>query len=352
MGEPRKIYNGIDLFKLIAACLVVLLHALEGTDFWSMGIKYVFTRLAVPFFFIASGFFFQRGLNRASNPRDYLIRYEKNVLKIFLVWAVIIYGPFTVAEYARLHAGEDLWYLIGTLIRRIFVIGPGPYWYLVALMWSAAFLYFCHVRKKQRLILPAILMGLILEMCYASFRGYLSQFSIFRGFFQVIYLIFSWEFNFLMFGIPFMGIGYLIAQKDCQLSTVRSAVLLAVTTVLCILEYFLPVLIPSSFWNGNKIQVAFIFQGISYFMLAKSITLNVKPQCSLCWRQLSSFIYFSHVIILYNIMNAWMDNYTTLPTYHLSLILPRVLIALSICLGCFALLKKWNNKYMNLLLNG
>ena len=56
-AKETQVYTGIDVFKLIAAVLVVLLHTVETSNYYACAMKEVFTRLAVPFFFIASGFF-------------------------------------------------------------------------------------------------------------------------------------------------------------------------------------------------------------------------------------------------------------------------------------------------------
>ncbi len=53
-------YTGIDLFKLIATVLVVLLHAVETSAWYPREIKFVFTRLAVPFFLCFPVFFTRR----------------------------------------------------------------------------------------------------------------------------------------------------------------------------------------------------------------------------------------------------------------------------------------------------
>ena len=82
----KKLYSGIDLFKLIASILVVLLHAIETTDFIAKEVQFVFTRFAVPFFFITSGFFFYKGLTRTKSPREYFWKYEKQLLLLFVVW--------------------------------------------------------------------------------------------------------------------------------------------------------------------------------------------------------------------------------------------------------------------------
>lgn len=349
--ESRKLYSGIDLFKLIAAVLVVLLHTIETTGWYSNEVKFVFTRLAVPFFFIASGFFFYNGLSKSNNKKTYLFKYEKNIFKIFAIYALVLYLPFTIVSYIQNNPNAGFMKIVLLLVRRVLVIGPGPYWYLVALIWSTIFLYICH-GKKDFLLKAAIVIGLLLNICYSCFQGILSQFHIFRMFFKLVYFVYSWEYNFFMFGIPFAGIGFLIAKKKLSWSKEISIFILVISTVLRIAEYNMQLLFPGKFWETNSLSVAFILQAVAFFMLAKTLELNWKSKTSLSIRQLSSWIYFTHVIILYNILNPILSRYTNIPLYSGVMILPKLLIVLMICLFLFVIIKKIDNRYLNILING
>ena len=66
----KKNIVGIDLFKLIAAILIVILHCI-GNFFGEIGnaFKINICSIAVPFFFITSGYFYGRGLNRNENSK-------------------------------------------------------------------------------------------------------------------------------------------------------------------------------------------------------------------------------------------------------------------------------------------
>lgn len=318
--QEKVVYNGLDLFKLIAAVLVVLLHAIETTAWFPCEIKYVFTRLAVPFFFITSGFFFYNGLHQAENKKQYFWGYEKNLLRLFVVWALIIYLPFVVVTYVRNNMKESIFKIILLIIRRVFVIGPGPYWYLMALMWSTAFLYFCY--NKRRIVLVAgIVLGFLLEISYSCFYGYLSSFMSFRVLFQAIYFVYSWEFNFIMYGIPFTGVGFLIGENNLNWRCSYSIIVLFISTVLRIVEYNLPVFLPSEFWNANCLSICFIPQALAYFMLGKSLKLNWEKKKSKTLRQLSSFIYFAHAILLYEVINPILLKYTNISIYSSSTIM-------------------------------
>lgn len=347
----RKLYSGLDIGKLIASVLVVLLHAVETSAWVPAGVKFIATRFAVPFFFITSGFFFYNGLKKASDHKRYFIAYEKNLIKILIVWE-LIYLPFTIHTYLEKYAGVSTIRFIFLLLRRIIVIGAGPYWYLVSLIWAAAFLYICFYHDNKKILISGIIIGLGLEISYSCFQGVLSPFRIFSLIFRVTYVIWSFEANFLMFGIPFMGIGYLLAQKNVTIPIKVSIAVFLLTTVLRILEYELPHILPGAFWQENSISLAFIVQAIAFFLWMKEWTPPIKGAASLTIRQLSSCIYYTHMIFLYEIIDPLMDRYTSLPTYHGIMVFPKVIVTLLMCLLFFAVIKKINNKHLMILING
>lgn len=349
--NTRRIYTGIDLFKLIAAVLVVLLHAIETTEGYLYELKYVATLFVVPFFFIASGFFFYQGLSNTNDRRSFFIKYEKKLLKLFVIWALVLYLPFVITSYIHNNPGASVLKIVLLLVRRVFIIGPGPYWYLVALAWSVAFLYFCY-EKRESLLKIAIVLGLLIEICYTCFYGVLSQLFVFRILFRLIYFVYSWEFNFLMFGIPFAGIGFLLGKRELTWNKTNSVLIFAIATLLRIVEYNLPQIVPGGFWETNCISVAFIVQAIAFFMIARSTEFSWSCARTTKIRQLSSFIYFSHVIILYNILNPVLSNYTTLPVYSGGMVLPKTLIVLLVCVLLFSVIKRIDNSRLNILING
>lgn len=198
----------------------------------------------------------------------------------------------------------------------------------------------------------AIVFGLLLNICYTCFQGVLSQFYLFRILFKLIYFIYSWENNFFMVGIPFVGIGFLIAKKDLNWSKTISIFVLTISTVLRVIEYNMPRCFPNEFWENNSVSIAFIVQAVAFFMLAKSIDLKWNSKTSMTIRQLSSWIYFTHVIILYNILNPILSHCTSISLYSGAMILPKVLIVLVVCLLLFLIIKRINNSHLNILING
>lgn len=60
MTKACKQYNSIDLFKFLFAVVVVMIHTTpfkNASETFSYYFSNTFCNLAVPFFFVASGFF-------------------------------------------------------------------------------------------------------------------------------------------------------------------------------------------------------------------------------------------------------------------------------------------------------
>ena len=92
MDAKVKNFNSIDIAKFVMAILVMSIHISTGlspstNDFLSNCLA----RIAVPFFFIASGFFFFRKTENLEFKN--LIKTLKRIFLLFLGWT-IIYGIY------------------------------------------------------------------------------------------------------------------------------------------------------------------------------------------------------------------------------------------------------------------
>lgn len=349
--QSKGVYTGLDLFKLIAAYLIVLLHAIETSKWYPNEIKFIFTRFAVPFFFIASGYLLYQKLESSKSPKSYFIRYEKKLLLIFAIWNVL-YLPFMIVSYYQIHGDEGLFRVILLLVRRFFLIGAGPYWYLLVLLITSAILYLIYKYSKYKILYGLMVIGFVLLIPYTCFKSYWENLFIFKYIFKVIYTVFSYEFNFIMYGIPFMGLGFIFARKDVKMSSKSSVAVLVTATLLRVFEYNLPLIFNNSFFKDNPFTFAYIPQAIAFFMLAIQIHPPIKKEHSLAMRQLSSFTYFSHAILMYNVLDPIMDKTGIFDTYGPAMIAPKTIFIILVCFGLFVIIKKINNRHLNLLING
>lgn len=348
-NPPKKTYTGIDLFKLIAAILVVWLHATETTHPVAVGIQFTCTRFCVPFFFICSGYFFYSGLIRAEDSRQYFLNYEKRLLTLFLFYGVIISGPIAIRDYIMNNPDAGTLRLMLLIIRRVFIIGNGAYWYLVALIITTVFFYVCWVKNWNRFLVFVMITGQLLQTGYSSFQGLVSAIPGWAQINKLFYFVFSWDANFIMTGIPLFGIGWMIKKYNVDISKTTACVGFGVFSSIRIVEFLLPRVTGSPFWVENAFSLAYIPQAVMFFFWGCHCEGMKKYARTM--RQLSTFIYFTHWIILYNILNPIMLH-CGIDVYNPWFIPVKVAATLTVCLGLDWLLKKANNKRVYFLIGG
>ncbi len=343
----RGVFKGTDVCKFLAACLIVLLHATETTDFLACGIKFVCTRFAVPFFFMASGFFFAKGLEtrRELQQWEYVKKYCFRLLLTYVVWALIIYLPFVIYNYFTLpkYADSSSLYVILAILRKLFIVGPGPYWYLVALLESIMVLYV--LRKYVNCIVVLMILSFCLLLLYSCVRNYMPLILPLEIMCQGIDFLYSWEFNLLTYGIPFCSIGFLTYHCRWNLSTRYALFLFLFFTGIRIVEYMMVD-------PAETFSFFYIPQAICFFFFSLNFKVDITDSLSKTFRQLSSFIYFAHLILLYNVLNEILTACGFPYTYAPFAILPKTLLIILLCFFLFLMLRKRENAFCRILVNG
>ena len=97
INVERKTYYALDVAKFISAFLVVCIHTGPLLDVDATGnfiLVQILARLAVPFFFVASGFLFFRKLDFKREYNDYenktqLKHYLWRLCKIYIIWTIL-----------------------------------------------------------------------------------------------------------------------------------------------------------------------------------------------------------------------------------------------------------------------
>lgn len=95
MNNTVKNYGGLDLFRIVAAVMVIAIHTYPFSDLSSTAdfvITHVICRVAVPFFFMASGFFL---ISEYAKNADKLVKFIKKTAVIYAA-AILIYIPVNI----------------------------------------------------------------------------------------------------------------------------------------------------------------------------------------------------------------------------------------------------------------
>ena len=192
--------NNIDILKIVLAFLVVALHmfpvtklkGLEGLV--SYEIASGITRIAVPTFFLISGYFLRNKLNDAA----YLWKYAKRILLLYVIWQ-ILYLPDLIRFY---HLG---WFKRTDMILKL-VYGYWHLWYLLATSLAVGLLYAVRnfaFSTKWILVVLLLTVGYVFQILIQSdaLHRYLNV--------QFVYELVGTSRNFVFFAFPMMLIGTL-----------------------------------------------------------------------------------------------------------------------------------------------
>ena len=145
----HKEYKGIDIMKFVMAIVVVAVHTRPEMSFRSSVLKQIFDGMyyiAVPYFFMASGFLLFRkiSLPLTKEGEQRIQSYLARMCRLYLVWTVI-YLPLTV--YGFYIDGVPPLKAVAVFVRNLLLVGENymswPLWYLLALIIAVAIIYFC-----------------------------------------------------------------------------------------------------------------------------------------------------------------------------------------------------------------
>ena len=163
-------YKGIDIMKFIMALLVIVLHT---HPFYGMNqtcnfiTADVLGRLAVPFFFAATGFLLEKKLeNNTASTKQVVGRYVLRLLKLYLIWTVV-YLPIII--YSKIICSErGITYGIFATVRDFVFCGSYAHlWYLPAAAVGVALVFLgfkkLGVRKTMGVLFVLYLAGLLTQ---------------------------------------------------------------------------------------------------------------------------------------------------------------------------------------------
>ena len=209
MNTSNKSYTGIDCFRMIAALFIIAIHTSPLGTYSEWGdfiLTRVIARVAVPFFFMTSGFFL---ISRYSCNADRLCAFARKTALIYGA-AVLLYLPINM--YNGYFKMENL---LPNIIQDIVFDGTLYHlWYLPASL-AGGVIAWILVRKlgfRRAFVVAVILylMGLFGD----SYYGLGKQVPVLGGFYTLWFQVSDYTRNGIFFAPVFLVLGGWIA--DCQ----------------------------------------------------------------------------------------------------------------------------------------
>lgn len=288
--QTDKCYNSIDLFKFIMAFAVIAMHTLPfvncKNDNFLNGYD-ILVKLAVPFFFLASGYLLSVKMGYPCGSKKDLIRLKKQlfkIIKMYLIWT-LIYLPLAI--YHFISNGTSLKWSVWLYIRGFVFIGEQynswPLWYLLSTIYALIVIGIALRLKKNSVVLIAIsIIASIITIGFTTLANYGGDLILVMRFLRNI-IRFVFQNGRLFYGMVYIPIGMLLAHKRIPNAINWGGLILSF-----VLNYFIDNSIISSYLS--------IITAISLFGIIERIELKNRPIYSKL-RNMSTLMYLIHMYI-------------------------------------------------------
>lgn len=308
MASPRandasafKPFPAVDLMKFLCALLVVTIHVPPvGENVFSAawlinyGIQQYLARIAVPFFFMCTGFLLFRKTTPGSFTFSAGFRRACKTYRFYLIWTVL-YLPLIIRNILRYEGGV----LYGTTVFLRDFVFTGSYfhlWYLNAAAFAVLLVSILVAKKVKRSLIIGIAFVLyLLGLLTQSWTGLVWNYRSWPIVPRVIDFLSKTMVtarNGLFEAFLFVSIGMLLAFRPIRLSAAKAAAGFVCSMMLLFAEV---VVLARLEWIRENDMYLFLVPAV-FFLFLGVIGLDLKNHSRYrTFRGCSSLIFFVHV---------------------------------------------------------
>lgn len=282
--------NSINYMKLICAFLVIAIHTHPFEDINKVlyySFSEVLVRIAVPFFFVSSGYFYIK--NKCN-----LSKYIKRLLTVYISWSIIY---FIIQLPSYIASNTSLINIAKNFIVSFFIYGSSYHmWYMVALIMCVLITSIFYKLNKMKLLYILSIGLYIIGVIGGAYYKIGSQIPILSNLYN--FSLYLQVRRYLLMGLPFFMLGYLIDEiKEIPKN-------INITTIITIILFILEIIIVNILNLQRDIVITFFLYPLmlQIFILCLKFTLQ-NSSFKINTGKLSSFIYFVHPLIILVISN-------------------------------------------------
>lgn len=303
LSECNEIKNfyGIDVTKFICALLVVAIHIApfglnEKYNWPNYIVQEYLARIAVPFFFISSGFLFFRKIDKDSFSMAKAFKHVLKLIRLYIIWT-LIYGYFIIEDMK--YRGQGMVRSILMFVKNFVLTGSYLHlWYLPAVIFAISLILILLYKKcpvEKIVIFAAIFyfMGLFAQ----SYFGLIAPLRKIEWLWTILRLtgkIINTTRDGLFEGFFFVGIGMLIAYKPICMKFRSALIGFFISMILLFAET-----ITVRYLGWNREQDMYVMLVPSTFFLFYFVShLELKErEVYINLRFMSNLIYYVHLLI-------------------------------------------------------
>ncbi len=320
----------IDFLKFFFCLCVVIIHC-ESLAGINSNVEFFITqgllRLAVPFFFVASGYFLGKKVKETPEKIDSIfIKYIRRLLVPLVFFSLINIALETIKMSFYMNGPM----IFREIIKHIVFYPWGALWFVQACVVGACFLYpFAKKNNLEKAILIAVMLYSWALLCNNYF--FVVQGTFFEPYIHVFMNLCVSARNGIFVGFVYMAIGLFVAKKNVRIPHFCIIVSFAVY----LLEIFL--IRNKASLDDSALYISQLLVVPIIFIKSSSFTLNISDAASLIFRKFSVGVYLLHrpVISVLDIIGA--NN------------IPRTFVVILVCVGISYLVYKENWKMKKIL---
>lgn len=220
----------VDVAKLVFAVLVIAVHTdpLSSlspiVNYWLVSVP---ARLAVPFFFLAAGYFLAEKMHSQKTRRQAwraALRYLRRLSRLYLVWSLVYLPHAFYLWVSEHHFAGGYWLAYGQ--RLLFSGSYYTLWFLPAMLLAVPLAAMLHLRASRQVALAVCTLLYLVGTLGQSYYDLLPASPALQQAVLVYDRIFITTRNGLFFGLPFVWLGMRLSTGAVRASRGRFHLLL------------------------------------------------------------------------------------------------------------------------------
>lgn len=286
--EQRTEYAAVDIFKMICAILVMLIHTKPFEDiFWVDAAVGMITRFAVPFFFTVSGYFLFKKVSQNPEKKWSIVgKYILRLLRFYIIWFIII-------RIADILVGRWSLQSFSYYLKQFFFTTDGsPLWFVAALMWSVILYSVLITVLKPKTIFAVGIIFLMIGYCFSTLLRLTANWPVVQSLMPIVSFIGVQ--GSLFFAFPYVAMGALMTQKKQEIAIKKDTLGIVIFFICLGAESLVMV----KKFNAPLTFLWLFMMPTTYFTTHLMLTLPMesKPGYYIL-RKISTLCYVLHVVI-------------------------------------------------------
>ncbi len=280
-----KQYKSLDFAKFICAILIIVLHTAPFADYSSLlnfGFRNIITVIAVPFFFLTSGFLAFKKIDSldGEKKKTYVFSYLKRLVVMYLIWTAV-YFVFVAIKWSREAFSI---YSVLEYIKDFFFEGSySTIWFLPALFAATLVVYLLHKKFSYRTIFAIACVIYLFTLGGSSYYGLVTKVPAVDAVYDLYYSFFDSIKNGVCFGMIFVSMGAMVSEREEKITqkttALRAFVPVAVFAVLLAIEEFLVAYLR---WNDKGVDTVVMLVPFTYFFVRFLLVWEIKISDRAC----------------------------------------------------------------------